>query len=116
MLSKSLSFYLSPNTGQGSSPYYFHDTKGLTWQTQKKIGKRLRLFWGVSYGSIYPTLSALLEDGMISANDVSTNKQAKIAYTTTDKGRPHLWEWLEVSVGKNEMRYETLLKLFWRRD
>ncbi len=49
---------------------------------------------------------------MISSNDVSTNKQAKIAYTTTDKGRPHLWEWLEVSVGKNEMRYETLLKLF----
>ncbi|GEM_PF-5388911 len=53
---------------------------------------------------------------MISANDVSTNKQAKIAYTTTDKGRPHLWEWLEVSVGKNEMRYETLLKLFFGEE
>lgn len=53
---------------------------------------------------------------MISANDVSTNERAKIAYTVTDKGRAYLREWLEVPAGKDEMRYETLLKLFWRRD
>ncbi|WP_352415995.1 PadR family transcriptional regulator [Oscillibacter ruminantium] len=82
------------------------------YDLKKWIDKSLRLFWGVSYGSIYPTLSALSEDGMISANDVSTNERAKIAYTVTDKGRAYLREWLEVPAGKDEMRYETLLKLF----
>lgn len=82
------------------------------YDIKKWIDKSLRLFWGISYGSIYPTLSALSEDGMISASDVSTNERAKIAYSVTDKGRAYLREWLEIPAGKDEMRYETLLKLF----
>jgi DNA-binding PadR family transcriptional regulator len=82
------------------------------YDIKKWIDKSLRLFWGISYGSIYPTLSALSASGMISASDVSTNERAKIAYTVTDRGRAYLREWLEIPAGKDEMRYETLLKLF----
>lgn len=82
------------------------------YDIKKWIDKSLRLFWGISYGSIYPTLSALSASGMISASDVSTNERAKIAYTVTDKGRAYLREWLEIPAGKDELRYETLLKLF----
>lgn len=82
------------------------------YDIKKWIDKSLRLFWGISYGSIYPTLSALSANGMISANDVSTNERTKIAYTVTDGGRAYLRKWLEVPAEKNEMRYETLLKLF----
>lgn len=82
------------------------------YDIKKWIDKSLRLFWGISYGSIYPTLSALSADGMISASDVSTNERTKIAYTITDRGRTYLREWLAAPAEKDEMRYETLLKLF----
>lgn len=55
------------------------------YDIKKAIDKSLRLFWSGSYGSIYPTLGALVEKGLIRASDVSTNDRAKLYYCLTGR-------------------------------
>lgn len=82
------------------------------YEIKKRIDGALKYFWSASYGSIYPTLSELVKDGFVTKIDTSENGRDKIIYTITDSGREYLKEWLTVPVTKDELRYETLLKLF----
>lgn len=82
------------------------------YEIKKRIDTMLKYFWSGSYGSIYPTLSALVTDGFVTKNETVENGRDKIIYTITDAGRCHLKEWLAIPVSKDELRYETLLKLF----
>jgi len=82
------------------------------YEIKKQMDYSLRFFWGASYGSIYPTLNNLVKDGMIVSKDISENGRDKIQYTITEKGSKHLKKWLILPVEKDELRYETLLKLF----
>lgn len=82
------------------------------YEIKKRIDTMLKYFWSGSYGSIYPTLSALVTDGLVTKNETVENGRDKIIYTITDAGRHHLKEWLAIPVTKDELRYETLLKLF----
>lgn len=82
------------------------------YEIKKRIDTMLKYFWSGSYGSIYPTLSALVTDGFVTKNETVENGRDKIIYTITDAGRYHLKEWLAIPVAKDELRYETLLKLF----
>jgi DNA-binding PadR family transcriptional regulator len=82
------------------------------YDIKQRMDTRLSLFWGASYGSIYPTLEELLHDKKIKAADASTNGREKIRYTITAKGRKQLKQWLSEPVEKDEFRSETLLKLF----
>jgi DNA-binding PadR family transcriptional regulator len=82
------------------------------YDIKHRMDTSLRMFWGASYGSIYPTLNSMLLDGRITSKDASVNGREKIQYTITDAGRRYLKEWLILPVEKDELRYETLLKLF----
>lgn len=82
------------------------------YDIKQRMDTALRMFWGASYGSIYPTLNSMLRDGFITGEDVSNNGREKIQYTITDEGRKYLKDWLILPVEKDEIRYETLLKLF----
>lgn len=82
------------------------------YDIKHRMDTALRMFWGASYGSIYPTLNSMLLDGRITSEDVSKNGREKIRYTITDAGRKYLRDWLMLPVEKDEIRYETLLKLF----
>lgn len=82
------------------------------YDIKQRMDSVLSMFWGASYGSIYPTLNLLLKNEMITGKNVSKNKREKILYTITSKGREELKEWLKHPVEKDEIRYETLLKLF----
>ena len=86
------------------------------YEIKRRIDSSLSLFWGASYGSIYPTLNTLVKDRMITGEDASQNGREKFLYTITDTGRQHLKDWLKLPVEKDELRYETLLKLFFGRD
>lgn len=86
------------------------------YDIKQRMDSGLSLFWGASYGSIYPTLNLLLQKGMITSENVSQNKRDKIQYTITQAGRDKLIEWLKLPVEKDEIRYETLLKLFFAGD
>lgn len=85
------------------------------YEIKKRMDTALSFFWGASFGSIYPTLKGLVDDGLAVKSD-TTGERNKINYSITDNGRAYLKNWLEVPVEKDEIRYETLLKLFFAGD
>jgi len=88
------------------------------YEIKKRIDTTLKYFWGGSYGSIYPTLGMLEKNGMVSKEEETETKNSrnKIRYTITEKGKAHLKEWLDTPVVKDELRYETMLKLFFGNE
>lgn len=82
------------------------------YEIKKRLDTSLRFFWGASYGSIYPTLNGLARDGMVTSLESRENGREKVTYTITETGHEHLKDWLKIPVEKDELRYETLLKLF----
>ena len=82
------------------------------YEIKKRLDTRLRLFWNASFGSIYPTLNELEDNDCVEKAESVENGRDKITYTITDKGREVLREWLEKPIVKDELRYETLLKLY----
>lgn len=86
------------------------------YEMKKRLDTSLRFFWGGSYGSIYPTLNQLEKEGKVTKENASSNGREKILYSITDKGRITLKEWLKKPAEKDELRYETLLKLFFGNE
>jgi len=86
------------------------------YEIKKRMDTTLKYFWGASYGSIYPTLSDLVNRGLATKRESTENKRNKLIYTITDAGRSYLKEWLKMPVEKDEVRYETLLKLFFGNE
>lgn len=86
------------------------------YEIKKRMDTALKYFWGASFGSIYPTLSDLVSRGLANKRNDPENKRNKVIYTITDNGRAYLKKWLRLPVEKDELRYETLLKLFFGND
>lgn len=86
------------------------------YEIKKRMDTALKYFWGASYGSIYPALSDLVERGLATKRVEAENKRNKIIYTITEEGRSYLKAWIQVPVEKDELRYETLLKLFFGNE
>lgn len=86
------------------------------YEIKKRMDTSLKYFWGASYGSIYPTLMDLANRGLVTKRDGAENGRAKLIYTITDEGKSYLVQWLESPVEKDELRYETLLKLFFGNE
>lgn len=82
------------------------------YEIKKRMDTTLKYFWGASYGSIYPTLGELVNRGLATKRPGTDNGRNKLIYTITDEGRGYLANWLKLPVEKDEIRYETLLKLF----
>ncbi|WP_167957729.1 PadR family transcriptional regulator [Anaerosporobacter faecicola] len=86
------------------------------YDIKNRMDTTLRMFWGASYGSIYPTLNSMMKEELIVGENISTNGREKIQYTITEKGHQYLVQWLNKEVEKDELRYETLLKVFFGRE
>lgn len=86
------------------------------YEIKKRLDTSLRFFWGGSFGSIYPTLNQLEKEGKVTKENTSSNGREKISYSITETGRADLKEWLEKPTEKDEIRYETLLKLFFGNE
>lgn len=86
------------------------------YEIKKRMDTTLKYFWSASYGSIYPALGDLVNRGLATKREDTENKRNKLIYTITDDGRNYLKEWLALPVEKDELRYETLLKLFFGND
>lgn len=82
------------------------------YEIKKRMDSSLKYFWGASYGSIYPTLNQLVQKGFVTKYETKENGRGKVIYTISDEGKSYLKAWLQVPVVKDELRYETLLKLF----
>ena len=86
------------------------------YEIKKRMDTALRFFWSASFGSIYPTLNSLVHDDLVTKFETTDNGRDKVIYTITDAGREHLKKWLALPVKKDELRYETLLKLFFGEE
>ena len=82
------------------------------YEIKKRMDTTLKFFWSASFGSIYPTLSELVHDGMVTKYEAKENARGKIIYTITQAGRDHLKDWLHLPVEKDEIRYETRYQPF----
>lgn len=82
------------------------------YDMKKRIDNPIGLFWQAGYGSIYPALTRLEEQGYVSKKNVSMSGREKIEYEITDSGREKLCEWIKEPAKRDEMHSETMLKLF----
>lgn len=84
------------------------------YDIKKNIDGAIRFFWKGSFGSIYPALSHMEERGFVVRlkNSGKESGREKITYSITPQGKDVLRAWLESSKACNELKYETLLKLF----
>ena len=82
------------------------------YDIKKRIDGVISFFWKGSFGNIYPTLKELEMQKLIEKCDTSVGGRERITYHITDSGRESLIKWLNDEQAGNELRYETLLKLF----
>lgn len=82
------------------------------YEIKKRMDTALKYFWGASFGSIYPALNDLVDRGLAVRKEDTESRRNKQIYTITEAGRDYLRKWLALPVEKDELRYETLLKLF----
>jgi len=70
-------------------------------------------FWSESYGSIYPILKRLEEEGLATREvEHQAGKPDRNVYTITDLGREEMRRWLAQPADSVKERVEVLLKLF----
>lgn len=86
------------------------------YEMKKRIDTTLKFFWGGSFGSIYPTLNQMEKEGRVTKEEINGNGREKIRYKITEAGRMSLKEWLAKPIEKDEMRFETMLKLFFGNE
>ena len=82
------------------------------YDIKKRIDGAISFFWKGSFGNIYPALKSLEADGLITKTESVENGREKITYHITKLGKESLSSWLKEEQAINELRYETLLKLF----
>ncbi|MBD5393305.1 MAG: PadR family transcriptional regulator [Lachnospiraceae bacterium] len=86
------------------------------YEIKKRMDTTLKYFWSASYGSIYPALNDLVNRGLAIKKEDTESKRNKQIYTITKEGRDYLKKWLTLPIEKDELRYETLLKLFFGNE
>lgn len=95
---------------------FLSDGEATGYEIKKRIDTVLQFFWSASYGSIYPTLSELVRRGYAVSREITDGGRSKILYTITDEGRAVLSRWLMQPAERDELRSETLLKLFFGKE
>ncbi len=96
-----LSFW--PSTGYNIKAEFEHKAAGL--------------YWGMSYGSIYPKLKKLEEQGYIYTINEEAEGRRKKQYELTAKGWKELEKWLRLTPASPVVKDELLMKMStWHED
>ena len=83
------------------------------YDIKKRIDGAIRFFWKGSFGSIYPALSEMEKSGLVARRSTADGgRREKILYHVTDQGTETLTRWLNEEQAANDLKYETLLKLY----
>ena len=82
------------------------------YDIKKRIDGAISFFWKGSFGNIYPALKDMESQKLITKQTSTSGGREKITYHITKEGMNRLAEWLREDQAINELRYETLLKLF----
>jgi DNA-binding PadR family transcriptional regulator len=76
------------------------------------VDRSTRFFWAASYGSIYPQLRRLEEEGLIEGAENPTGARQRKIYRLTPAGREALEKWLLGASATWEYRDTGLLRVF----
>lgn len=96
-----LSFW--PSTGYDIKAEFEHKAAGL--------------YWGMSYGSIYPKLKKLEEEGLVYPTEQEEEGRKKKLYELTPKGWKEFENWLLLPPAYPIIRDELLMKIStWHQD
>ncbi len=83
------------------------------YDIKKSLDGAIGFFWKGSFGNIYPALTSMEKEGLVSKRkSPKTSGRERIPYHITKQGTKALQIWLEEEQTSNELRYETLLKLY----
>lgn len=82
------------------------------YDIKKRMDGAISFFWKGSFGNIYPALKEMERQKLITKETATVGGREKITYHITSDGTKKLGEWLKEEQAINELRYETLLKLF----
>lgn len=87
------------------------------YDIKKRIDSTLKYFWSASFGSIYPSLNEMEQRNLVKKEALPNEKgREKFVYEITNEGRDYLRSWLLEPDVRDELRYETLLKLFFGNE
>ncbi|MFJ7755586.1 PadR family transcriptional regulator [Peribacillus muralis] len=96
-----LSFW--PSTGYGIKSEFEHKAAGL--------------YWGMGYGSIYPKLKKLEEEGLVQTIEKEEGGRKKKLYELTPKGWQEFENWLRLPPAYPNIKDELLMKMStWHED
>ncbi len=83
------------------------------YELKGAMDESVGFFFGASYGSIYPTLKSLEEEGLVrSTLVVQTDRPNKKVYSLTPEGRAYFLEALREPPAEDSFRSEFLMQLF----
>jgi DNA-binding PadR family transcriptional regulator len=82
------------------------------YEIKQLVDNSTRFFWAASYGQIYPELRRLSEDGLIEGRPDPDSARRRTEFSLTKAGRQTLEQWLAQPPEIQEMRDESMLKVF----
>ncbi len=83
------------------------------YEIKKRVGTALKSVTNASYGTLYPTLHRLLEEGAVQMEEKrQSHRPVRKVYRITARGQQELDAWLQQPAGADQVRREFLLKLF----
>ncbi|MCR4787533.1 MAG: PadR family transcriptional regulator [Lachnospiraceae bacterium] len=83
------------------------------YDIKKQIDSAISFFWKGSFGSIYPALGEMEKGGLVKRRKSgNTGGREKIIYQITKTGMDTLKTWLNDEKATNDLKYETLLKMY----
>lgn len=86
------------------------------YDIRKNVDASIAHFWNESYGQIYPMLKRLEREGLVTRKTDRNTPRNRQVYAITAKGRAALGRWLAEPAGRELVRNELLLKLFFARN
>lgn len=86
------------------------------YDIKKRIGTRVRYFYDISYGQLYPELTRLEREGLIAREAASSEGRVRKLYSITEAGRRELECWAGSPAEEEKIQYDILLKLFFGAD
>lgn len=87
------------------------------YDIKKQVNSALGAATQASYGTLYPTLHRLLDEGCLNVQEVlQQGRPSKKIYRITDQGKRELSNWLKQPAAADQIRREFLLKLYLARN
>lgn len=86
------------------------------YDIRKTVDASIAHFWNESYGQIYPMLKGLATEGLVTCRADRKAQRNRLVYAITARGRAALEGWLAEPAGRQRVRNQLLLKLFFARN